>query len=129
MLFYLFQLNLTGHSDVSLQIKMKEWDLIGTDYTRNVYNYMIDMIFINLTYTIKLLRRSTYSIYSYVAPVAILSLLGAVIFLMSPGNQQKLALGKYCLLVIYFLGIHCSIFLNVKGKLAHNSNDDSFLRK
>ena len=117
MLFYFFQLNLTGDAPLIIKIKMKEWDLISIDFTRNVIiNDVIDRIYIDLTYTIKLLRRSTYSIYTYVAPVAILSLLGAVIFLMSPGNQQKLALGKYCLLVIYFLGIHCSILFNVNNQ-------------
>ena len=36
---------------------------------------------------------------------------------MSPENQQKLALGKYCLHVIYFLIIHCLILPNDNHKL------------
>ena len=99
---------------MSNYIPNKEWDLLNFTYIRNVKKYTCcPDPFIDITFTVELMRRSTYFTYTYIAPVAVLSLLGAVMFVLPTGSPEKMTL-----LTSYHFLVECCFHIFTDNK--HN---------
>jgi len=91
------KLNLTLLSDhviVTTYSRNPAWDLISYPVNRNVMIYdCCAEPYIDMTFHLTFKRRTSYYTYVFIGPVVILSLLSPFVFLLPPGDQQKMTLG------------------------------------
>jgi len=85
-----------------------EWDLLEFTAERLNTTYRVTP-YIELRFTLKLARKTSYYTYMYIGPVIILSLLAPFIFLLPPGDQQKITLGVGLLICFTFFFMDLSI--------------------
>ena len=87
--------------DVSDYIHNNEWSLLKTSAKKNVKYYPCCVEpYQDLTFSLTIKRISSYYTYVYLGPAVVLSLLAPFIFLLPPGDTQKMTLGELV------LGIH-----------------------
>ena len=84
--------------DLSDYIQNQEWDIIGTSAVRrDMYYPCCPENYPHIIYNLTMQRKTNYYTYVYVGPAVVLSLLAPFIFLLPPGDPQKMTLGKYTL--------------------------------
>ena len=72
-----------------------EWNLLKTSAKKNVKYYPCCVEpYPDLTFSLTIKRISSYYTYVYLGPAVVLSLLAPFIFLLPPGDTQKMTLGE-----------------------------------
>ena len=72
-----------------------EWDVIGhgAKYNEKYYPCCPEP-YPDITFTLRIRRKALYYSYVYLGPAVLLALLAPFVFLLPPGNSQKMTLGK-----------------------------------
>ncbi|XP_012938549.1 neuronal acetylcholine receptor subunit alpha-7 isoform X1 [Aplysia californica] len=96
-------LNLTEDSseggDLSSFIRNGEWMLIGLPVERHVLQYdCCPEVYIDLTYTIHIRRRTLYYGFNIIIPCVLISSLTLLLFILPPDAGEKISLGVTILL-------------------------------
>nr|ABA60380.1 nicotinic acetylcholine receptor subunit type A [Lymnaea stagnalis] len=96
-------LNLTADSDdggdISTFIRNGEWMLLGVPVTRNVQSYdCCPEVYIDLTFTIHIRRRTLYYGFNIIIPCVLISSLTLLLFILPPDAGEKISLGVTILL-------------------------------
>ncbi|XP_064092158.1 neuronal acetylcholine receptor subunit alpha-7-like isoform X28 [Macrobrachium nipponense] len=93
------QLQSEDGGDLSDFIKNGEWDLIEVPGVRNVQNYRCcPEPYVDITFTIKIRRRTIYYLYNLVLPCVMISSMSLLGFSLPPDTGEKLTLGVTILL-------------------------------
>ncbi|GFS20108.1 neuronal acetylcholine receptor subunit alpha-2 [Elysia marginata] len=91
--------NRTAEVDLSNYIVNGEWELIYIKCVRNVVRYACcDEPFPDVTFYIKIRRRTLYYMYNVVFPCVMMSALTLLVFCLPPDSGEKIALGITVLL-------------------------------
>ncbi|GFO36502.1 neuronal acetylcholine receptor subunit alpha-2 [Plakobranchus ocellatus] len=91
--------NRTSEVDLSNYVVNGEWELIYIKCVRNVVRYACcDEPFPDVTFYIKIRRRTLYYMYNVVFPCVMMSALTLLVFCLPPDSGEKIALGITVLL-------------------------------
>ncbi|KAI8789210.1 neuronal acetylcholine receptor subunit alpha-7 [Biomphalaria glabrata] len=91
--------NRTSEVDLSNYIVNGEWELLRVKCVRNVVRYACcDEPFPDVTFYIKIRRRTLYYMYNVVFPCVMMSALTLLVFCLPPDSGEKIALGITVLL-------------------------------
>ncbi|NP_001297424.1 acetylcholine receptor subunit alpha-type acr-16-like precursor [Aplysia californica] len=91
--------NRTSEVDLSNYIVNGEWELIRVRFIRNVVRYSCcPEPFPDVTFYIKIRRRTLYYMYNVVFPCVMMSALTLLVFCLPPDSGEKIALGITVLL-------------------------------
>nr|KAG5703101.1 hypothetical protein BaRGS_012163 [Batillaria attramentaria] len=91
--------NRTKEVDLSNYVVNGEWELIYIKIVRNVVRYACcDEPFPDVTFFIKIRRRTLYYMYNVVFPCVMMSALTLLVFCLPPDSGEKIALGITVLL-------------------------------
>ncbi|XP_059171412.1 neuronal acetylcholine receptor subunit alpha-2-like [Physella acuta] len=91
--------NRTSEVDLSNYIVNGEWELLYVKCVRNVVRYACcDEPFPDVTFYIKIRRRTLYYMYNVVFPCVMMSALTLLVFCLPPDSGEKIALGITVLL-------------------------------
>ncbi|XP_076465874.1 neuronal acetylcholine receptor subunit alpha-7-like [Babylonia areolata] len=85
--------------DTSDFIRNGEWELIGVPVRRNVLEYeCCPEVYIDLTFTIHIRRRTLYYGFNIIIPCVLISSLSLLLFILPPDAGEKISLGTTILL-------------------------------
>ena len=88
--------------DLSDYIESREWEVIDHSAKKNVKYYpCCEEPYPDLTFSLTVRRRTSYYTFVYLGPAVVLSLLAPFIFLLPPGDQQKITLGQCFVCITY----------------------------
>ena len=103
--------------DLSLYVDNGEWQLIDTAVKRNVVRYKCCMeTYPDVTFTIRIRRRSVFYLYNIIFPCLMMSTLTLLSFRLPPGCGEKISLSLTVLLAF------CVFLLNT-GEILPDSSE------
>lgn len=89
----------TSDGDASDFIRNGEWELLGVPGVRNQKSYeCCPEIYIDITYTIHVQRRTLYYGFNIIIPCVLISSMSLLLFMLPPDSGEKISLGVTILL-------------------------------